>query len=71
MTLPEPVRATSAPTVGCGKRKVTPAETEQDTKPAVQFQVTNTVHVDEIQEAERAVLQPRQKMEIAYRKQRH
>ena len=54
-TLPEPARAASAPAMGCGPRKVILAETEQDTKPAVQSQATNTVDTDEIQEAETAI----------------
>ncbi len=55
MTLPKQARATSAPAVDCGPRKVTLAETEQDTKPAVQSQASNAVDVDEIQEAETAI----------------
>ncbi len=47
-TLPEPVIATSSPAVDCSTAKVAPAETAQDTKPAVQPQVTNMVDVDEI-----------------------
>ncbi len=49
MTLPEPVIATSEPAVDCSTVKVAPAETVQDTKPAVQPQATNTVDVDENQ----------------------
>ena len=54
-TLPEQVRTTNAPTVDCGIRKTTSAEIAQDTKPAVKSQATNTVEVDEIQEAEIAI----------------
>ncbi len=44
----------------CGPRKVTLAETEQDTKPAVRSQATNTEDADEIQEAETAIPRLRQ-----------
>ncbi len=59
-TLPKQARATNAPTMDCGVRKTTSAEIVQDTKPAVQSQATNTVDVDEIQEAEIAVSRLRQ-----------
>ncbi len=48
-TWPEPARATNVPAVDCGIRKVTLAETAQDTKPAVQSQANHTVDVDELQ----------------------
>ncbi len=54
-TLPEPVIATSAPAVNCSTAEVAPAETAQDSKPAVQPQATNTVDVDETQEADAAI----------------
>ena len=61
-TLPEPARATSTPAVDCDIRKVTPVETVQDTKSAVQSQATNTVDVDEVQGDEVAILRCRQVM---------
>ena len=59
-TLLEPARATSVPAVDCGPRKVTLAETEQDSKPAVRSQATKTESADEIQEAETAIPRLRQ-----------
>ncbi len=61
-TLPEPVRAASAPAVECSTVKVAQVETAQDTKLAVQPQATNTVDVDETQEAETAIQKLRQVM---------
>ena len=60
MTLLEPVIATSAPAIKCSTVKVAPAETAQDTKPAVQPQATNTVDVNEIQNAKAAIQRLRQ-----------
>ncbi len=53
--LSEQARAINMPTEECSIRKNTPAETVQDTKPAVQFQATNPVVGEEIQGNEIAV----------------
>ena len=52
MTSPEQARAVNMPTDECSIRKNTPAETAQDTKPAIQSQATDPVIGDEIQRNE-------------------